>query len=154
MSNKVMILILVVFVVLVGTMGAGFFFMWTQLNAVNAQASANTEASGEDPEQTDRIGPILPLETFIVNLADEGGNRYLRVTMKLELENEKHMEAVQQRLPMIRNSILMILPSKKYEDIDDVEGKIGLRDEVIAKLNSFLKPAAVTSIYFTEFVIQ
>lgn len=128
--------------------------MWNKLNAVNAQASTGAEASGENLEQTAQIGPILPLETFIVNLADEGGNRYLRVTMQLELENEKQMEAVQQRLPLIRNSILMTLPSKKYEDIDDFEGKIGLRDEVIGKLNSFLKPAAVSNIYFTEFVIQ
>jgi len=154
MSNKVLVLILVVFVVLIGTMGAGFFFMWSKLNAVNAQASVAGQGDGDPSEETASPGPILPLETFIVNLADEGGNRYLRVTMKLELQHEKQVETVERRLPMVRNSILMILPSKKYEDIDDVEGKIGLRDEVIAKLNALLKPASVTNIYFTEFVIQ
>jgi flagellar FliL protein len=48
----------------------------------------------------------------------------------------------------------MLVPAKKYADISTVEGKDVLREELVAKLNSFLKPDSVTNIYFTEFVIQ
>ena len=48
----------------------------------------------------------------------------------------------------------MILPTKEFEDINSVEGKIALRDEIITKLNSFSKDAIITNIYFVEFVIQ
>ena len=37
MSKKFMIVIIIVFVLLLGMMGTGFFFMWNKLNAVNAQ---------------------------------------------------------------------------------------------------------------------
>jgi len=42
----------------------------------------------------------------------------------------------------------------RFEDISSLEGKIALRDEIIAKLNSFLKSGTITNLYYTEFVIQ
>ncbi len=32
---------------------------------------------------------LYPLENFIVNMADSGGTRYLRVTLQLELDDTK-----------------------------------------------------------------
>jgi flagellar FliL protein len=55
---------------------------------------------------------------------------------------------------LVRNGVLMVLPAKKYVDIATVEGKDALRQELVAKLNSFLKSDSVANIYFTEFVIQ
>ena len=148
-----MIIMVIVFVLLLGMMGTGFFFMWNKLNAVNAQQD-NSEQGGTLANAPVQVGPLHQLETFIVNLADEGGNRYLRTKMNLELKNEESNVMVQERLPMIRNSILMILPTKTYTDIATVEGKSALRDEIVTKLNAFLAPGSVTNIYFTEFVIQ
>ena len=149
-----MIIVIVVFVLLLGLMGTGFFFMWNKLNAVNAQQTNTEQDGGAAAVEPPKIGPLHPLETFIVNLADEGGNRYLRTTMNLELKDEESNLLVQERLPMIRNSVLMILPTKKYDDISTVEGKSALRDEMVAKLNTCLAPGCISNLYFTEFVIQ
>jgi flagellar FliL protein len=154
MSNKVLIIVAIVFVLLLGMMGTGFFFMWNKMNAANAHSADSGEAGAPPAEELVKIGPIHPLDTFIVNLADEGGSRYLRVTMNLELKDKDAVALVQERLPMIRNGVLMLLPAKKYADISTVEGKDALRDELVAKLNSFLKPDSVANIYFTEFVVQ
>ena len=48
----------------------------------------------------------------------------------------------------------MILPTKKYEDIDTVEGKSSLRNEMLTKLNEVMIPEKIKTIYFTEFVVQ
>jgi flagellar FliL protein len=154
MSNKLLIVIVVVFVLLLGMMGTGFFFMWNRLNAVNAQPAGSLAAAEAQKTEIAKIGPIFPLDTFIVNLADEGGNRYLRVTMNLELKDDQTTGQVQDRLPVIRNGILMILPTKTYKDIHTSEGKTQLMDELLAKLNGMLLPGSVTNIYFTEFVVQ
>ena len=82
MSTKFMIILIVVFVLILGMMGTGFFFMWTKLNAVNAQQINTEQDGGAATVEPPKIGPLHPLETFIVNLADEGGNRYLRTTRK------------------------------------------------------------------------
>ena len=155
MSNKLVFLLIGVLMLLMLGLGGGLFMMWNKLSALNTQAVAN---AGNNPDLEKAIehplGPIFSLQTFIVNLADKGGNRYLRVTMDLELGNPELEAEINKRLPQVRDSILMILPSKQFEDIASMEGKIALRDEIIAKLNSLFARTVVTNTFFTEFVVQ
>jgi len=153
MSKKVLIIVIVSSVVVLGGLGAGFFIMWQKLSAIGVQ---NVQASAKEAEKKAEVGmgPTFHLDPFIVNLADEGGQRFLRVTMELEVKNAETVKQVEDHLPKIKDSILMILPTKKYADLHTVEGKIALRDQIMKKINGFLKGAPVTHIYFTEFVIQ
>jgi flagellar FliL protein len=146
---------MVIAVMLVLTVGlaAGFFMMWGKLSNMNSTANAAVNAQ-TDEYQTAQLGPLFSLETFIVNLADVERSRYLRVTMDLELAQSSDTNKVNERLPQVRDRILMILPSKTFEDVASVEGKSALRDEIIGKLNSLFPRAVVTNIFFTEFVVQ
>jgi flagellar FliL protein len=74
--------------------------------------------------------------------------------MDLELANPEMEVEITKRLPQVRDSILMILPTKRFEDISTVQGKTALRDEVIKTLNGFLVQGNITNIYFKEFVVQ
>jgi flagellar FliL protein len=154
MSKSVLIIIISIALLFMGMMGAGFFILWTkmQTNIVPPQGAGMT--AEETEEENDTIGPLYSLGTLIVNLADQGGKRYLRVTMELELEIIDMADKLEKRKPQIRDSVLMILATKSYADINTTEGKITLRDELMAKLNSFFKEGGITNIYFTEFVVQ
>ena len=155
MSNKILVLLISVLMVLMLGLGGGLFMMWNKLSDLNAQTVAiASDRAGVQGGVENLVGPIFSLETFIVNLADSGGNRYLRVTMDLELANPEMEAEITQRLPQVRDSILMILPTKRFEDISTVEGKTTLRDEVMATLNDFLVQGNITNIYFKEFVVQ
>ena len=153
MSNKLIFLLVTVLLVLTIGLAVGFFMMWSKLSVLNTQASmvATTEA---EQGQTATLGPLFSLDTFIVNLADAGRSRYLRVTMDLELAESNDASKLSERLSQVRDSILMILPSKQFDDIASMEGKIALRDEIIAKLNSLFTQNVVSNIFFTEFVVQ
>ena len=145
-------------VLLMVAIGGGLFMMWSKVSALDQTVNPpiqdeSQEAIKEESEEA-KIGPVIPLESFIANLADPGGNRFLRVTMELELENDDLTKELEKRLPQIRDCILMILPSRRYQDIQTVEGKIALRTEIIAKLNALFKKEAISNIYFTEFVTQ
>ena len=74
--------------------------------------------------------------------------------MDLELSAPGVADELTKRLPQVKNGVLMILPTKKSDDIRSVEGKLALRDEIIAKINSLLTTGSLTNLYFTEFVIQ
>jgi len=154
MSNKILIILIGAFLLIVVAMGGGFFMMWNKMSSMNAQNSEVVESGTEAEEVVETMGPTKKLETFIVNLADKGGERYLRVSMNLELEKEETVEVVGKILPKIRDAILMILPTKKYEDIGTVEGKSALRNEMLTKINELMKPEKIKNIYFTEFVVQ
>ena len=146
---------LVVAVLMVLTIGltAGFFMMWNKLSDLNIQANtAGIPQNGN--AQASALGPLYSLDTFIVNLADAGRSRYLRVTMDLELAESNDAGKLSERLSQVRDSILMILPSRQFDEIASMEGKIALRDEIIAKLNSLFGKNVVTNIFFTEFVVQ
>jgi flagellar FliL protein len=153
MSNKLIFLVVAVLLVLTIGLAAGFFMMWNKLSALSTQANvAVTSENGK--AQAAALGPLYSLDTFIVNLADAGRSRYLRVTMDLELAQSADAGKLNERLPQVRDSILMILPSKQFDDIAGMEGKIALRDEILAKLNSLFGYNVVTNIFFTEFVVQ
>lgn len=147
MTRKKLIIFIIIPLIFV-SVGAVFFVVWNKTSFFSSQTEKVPENNSEV------IRSVYSLDTFIVNLADKGGRRFLRVTMDLELKDESLAGEIDKRLSQIRDSILMIIPTKRFEDINSVEGKIALSDEIMTKLNSFLKDGSITNIYFVEFVIQ
>ena len=151
MSNKLIFLVVAVLLVVTLGLAGGFFMMWNKLSALNSQANATVQ---DQQVQTTALGTLFPMDTFIVNLADQERSRYLRVTMDLELVAPTDAEKLNQRLPQVRDRILMLLPSKRFADIASMEGKTALRDEIIGKLNGLFPENVITNIFFSEFVVQ
>lgn len=152
MSKSVLIIIIVLVVVLLGAIGGGFFMLWTKMNTMPGDGATDAETAVDSENMP--VGTMIPLETFIVNLADKGGKRYLRTKVNLELGSSITQEEVELRMVKIRDKFLMILPAKTFADISSTEGKSALREELIAELNTVLGEESVVNIYFTEFVIQ
>jgi flagellar FliL protein len=136
-------------------MGGGMFMIWHKLAAVSASAESQEADKSAEKGKAEESGKMVSLETFVVNLADPGGNRYLRVTMDLEVVGGKPAEEeMAKRVPQLRDAILMILPTKRYADISTTEGKTAMREELTEAANGLLTTARVARIYFKEFVIQ
>ena len=97
---------------------------------------------------------MIPLESFIVNLADSAEIKYLKVTVNLEVASEGASEELQARMPQIRDGLLMLLTSKTSSDVKEIGGKLKLQDEMVARVNNYLKEGKIKAVYFTEFVMQ
>ena len=152
MSKTVLIIIISVAVLFMGMVGAGFYILWDKISQMPKDPATVEEMPVKEEEST--IGPLYSLDTMIVNLSDHGGKRYLRVTMALELSDPDIQATIESRLPQVRDAILMILPTKTYDDISTTDGKIALRQEVMEKINGLITKGRVDNIYFTEFVVQ
>jgi flagellar FliL protein len=152
MSKTVLIIIISIAVLFMGMVGAGFYILWNKISQVPLDPSKVAEMPVEEEENA--IGPLYALDTMIVNLSDHGGKRYLRVTMALELSDPESVATVESRLPQIRDAVLMILPTKTYDDVSTTDGKIALRNQVMEKINDLMTKGRVNNIYFTEFVVQ
>jgi flagellar FliL protein len=164
MSNKVLLILMGLLLVLVLGMGGGMFMIWTKLSAASPKAVV-PETGAEvisDKAKPEDIGAVVSIDTFIVNLADPGGNRYLRITMDLELAGKPADKSagktagdeLSKRMPQIRDAVLMILSTKRYADISTTEGKTALREEILNAANGLLSSSQISRIYFKEFVIQ
>ena len=115
------------------------------------QGEAQTQAA-EATEEKEFVGKVIPLETFIVNLAGSKGRRVASVKMETELEGEKAAEEIDKRKAQIRDIIIIILSSKTYDQVSAREGKDNLRTEIKDTINSFLVQGKITNVYFTEFI--
>ncbi|MBI4797695.1 MAG: flagellar basal body-associated FliL family protein [Desulfarculus sp.] len=124
--------------------------------AAEGKAEAGKEEKKDDKKKEgEKATPPMSLEPFIVNLADPGGKRYLKLTVSLDIKDEKLKKELETRMPQIRDSVLLLLSSKTFNDISPVAGKIKLRNEVLKIVNNTLGGAGqVHALYFGEFVIQ
>lgn len=105
-------------------------------------------------DENAEMGPIYPLDTFIVNLLGGKGKNYLKAKIELEMDNIKLKEEVDKRLPQVRDGILTLLSSKTHDDIKSLEGKFQLRAEIISLLNQYFKTGKIVNIYFTDLIVQ
>ena len=142
---------LIIIVILGLCLIGGGVFVWK--SGLFSKGNDETDIETTNNKQ-ELIGPILTLDTFIVNLLGDRGKKYLKVKVELELDSEKTTAEINLRLPQIRDSILTMLSSKSNEDINTLEGKFQLRAEIIATINQYLKTGKIKNVYFTDFIIQ
>ncbi|NGZ02943.1 MAG: flagellar basal body protein FliL [Nitrospira sp. WS238] len=122
-----------------------------------SEAAAKSEShggSGGKPGQASAPGVMFDLDPFIVNLADSPDVRYLKITIKLEVENEAVSTDLSSRVAQVRDAVLVLLSSKEVNAVRTTQGKFQLRDEITQRINGLLLKPGVRSAYFTEFVVQ
>ncbi len=124
-----------------------------------AEAHGNTSSAGHGGDgakaggEKSVPGAIFDLDPFIVNLAD-AETRYLKLTVKLDLDRSESKDEIAARLPQVRDAILILLTSKDVASLRTTQGKFQLRDEIVNRVNSALPKNGVKTAYFTEFVVQ
>lgn len=151
-SPVMLIMIIIVAALIIGGGGA-FTFLMLKGEGEGDKPKEFKESKG-DLVKPIILGKIVPLESFIVNLADSGGKNYLKVDISLELSDAKLEDEINNKEPQIRDAILLMLSTKTFEIIKTSEGKLVLKNELLMRLNSFLSTGVIKNIYFTSFVVQ
>lgn len=125
-----------------------------------AKAQGNNDAGGDGSprmvRQTDlprSTGMVLPLSPVTVNLFDDSGTRYLKLSMEVEA-NGDISAALKGQEARIRDAIIMLLAGKKLSDLARPEGKVMLKAEVANRINQILGEQRIIRVYFTDFVVQ
>jgi len=116
-------------------LGAGTIVFLKQ-RAAHAAAAAEEEAASAEPSTAAAAGATkgvpfyLPLDPFIVNLADKEADRYAQIGITFELESSMSGDQIKAYMPAIRNAVLMILANKTSKDLLNREGKEQLALEI------------------------
>jgi flagellar FliL protein len=114
-------------------LGAGAV-VYLKQRAAHAAAALDDEATAEHsaPKIDPKNAPIyLPLDPFVVNLADKDADRYAQIGITLELDNGVSSEQIKAYMPAIRNAILMVLANKSARELMSREGKEQLAQELM-----------------------
>jgi flagellar FliL protein len=95
---------------------------------------------------------------LVVNFEQDGGMRFLQVTVEVMARDQDVIAAVQQNAPLIRNNLMLMMSSISYPEIMTREGKEKLRAAALAEVKSILKRETgkngPESLLFTSFVVQ
>lgn len=97
---------------------------------------------------------IYSLQPFTVNLADTEDDRVVQVKVTLEMIDENGFEEVVSMGAHARDKIVTILNGKKFLELQTIQGKLFLKDEITVALNQQLKKSFIKDIYFSRFVLQ
>ncbi len=172
-SNVLLIIVVIMlFLILIGG-AAGAYFMLSEDTAVIEEAtkveqstpltkqtqSANpmqnrTSAPQKRVTNYAEIGPMYPMDKFIVNLYTEGSDRYIKTAINFELDSPELSAELDLKKPLIRDIVIKTLSAKTYEEISTIRGKENLKDDIVMQVNQVLSDGKVNNIFFTDFVIQ
>ena len=136
-KKKLIIIIAAVLLVVAAGGGGALFYMKKKA----AEAAAAAEAEGEDApaggkaksaKHDPKHAPtFLPLEPFVVNLADKEADRYAQIGVTLEIDDPKFADQLKAYMPAIRNGILMVLAHKTSQQLLERKGKEELASEIM-----------------------
>ena len=159
-KSKVLMIVLIVLgavLLVAASTGASLYVMSSRL-----ADSAPGEAVGEaDQAETAKAGPPIyfGLEpAMVVNFQNPGPVRFLQVRVQVMAREKEVIEAVKEHMPAIRNDLMMLFSSQRYETIKTRDGKENLRQEVVEAIQKILTEhtgnSGVEQVYFTNFVMQ
>ncbi len=153
-------MLLVILLALVSSAGGGVVSFVLINRTLGAQAKAAERPENADQQKEAEIlerSAVIPLEPFIVNLADTDAARYLRIRISLMLDDKTKVKEVSENQALqlkVRDVILDSLTAKRSQDLINSEGKKNLRREIQEKVAVYFREPKLVDVMFTEFVIQ
>lgn len=155
----------------------GALFMMSKKKAADEDADAEDGHAPAKTAHKSKSGApptFVPMEPFTVNLLPENGEQYLQVVASLKLEDAHVENDLKVYMPELRHRVLMLLSGKKASELQGVEGREALAEEIMSAANETLGYGAqsskgghgegrgrkgpvegpVLSVLFTSFIIQ
>ena len=141
-------------VVLLAGGGASAYF-FTGLGDAAAEGEAgDPEAIAEEVVEEEREALFHTLPPLVVSSQYNGSLRYLQVKLSILTRDEETLEKLRTNTPLIQNSLIMLLDTFEFGELDSTEGKETLRAQAEEEVRGLIKDEGVESVLFTGFVIQ
>ena len=161
-KNKLgMILIIVLLVILLILFGVGFTFLYKALMKTNNVNQNTVVVEQELPIEDITNFPIAePIATNLLEGPDKK-EHLLRIsvnlginTSKKEAKNAKKlMPLLEERIPIIRDTIVGVCNNKTYEELSK-NGRDILKDEILLKLQEVFSTELIVDVYINDYLIQ
>lgn len=132
--------------------GASAYYFTALGGAATEDEVADAEAVEPVEEELEALFHNLP--ALVVSSNYNGSLRYLQVKLSILTRDEEVLTKLQANTPLIQNSLIMLLDSYEFSELDNTEGKEMLRAKAEDEVRSIINDEGVESVLFTGFVIQ
>lgn len=148
-SKKKLIIIAALLVLLLVGAGAGAYFGGFIGGHGEEQAEGATEKKAEAKKE------YMDLPEFLVNLnTSSRSSSFLKMTIVLDLADEKDKAVIEANMPRILDSFNAYLRELRPSDLYGSAGLYRLREELMVRVNKIVAPAQVNDILFKQILIQ
>lgn len=140
----------------VGVLGGGLFYIFTQTVGYEPPSLSETQALRQLADFHKKLEDqpaIYTMDPLSTNL-DGVPRRLVRVQISLEMLDEEGFEEVMNLGAGARDSLMRLLNAKSFEELASVQGKLHLKNQIIAQMNGYMKRGVVKQVYFSDFVVQ
>lgn len=150
---------IIIAVVLLGVGAGGYFMKDTIMGMLGmADPAEQTEEEQMSPEERaaapDFEGVMASVDPFVANLNDPLGKRYIKLGLEVELLDEKAVEEFDEAQIKIKNMLLILLGSKKPQEMLGPKNQIVLQQEIVDRINQIIGEGKVINIYFSTYILQ
>ena len=158
-NKKKLIMILIPLLLVLGAAGALYFTGMADkimglFHKKEAAPAAQVEETGK-PGQPAPQAVFYDLPEILVNLNSNGRKQnFLKIRVSLELESPLDVPKIESVMPRIIDNFQVYLRELRIEDLQGSAGLLRLREELLTRVNSSVKPAKVNDVLFKEMLVQ
>ena len=129
--------------------GAGAYF----LGFFDSHETDEAQHEAKPVEAEDLVFYDLP--EILVNLNTAGRkSSYLKIKVSLELEDPDAVPLLDARMPRIIDNFQVYLRELRIDDLQGSEGMFRLKEELLSRVNTAVKPVKVADVLFKEMLVQ
>jgi flagellar FliL protein len=111
-------------------------------------------ADSEEPKELGEPKPTLPLDEFVINLADQDEVRYLKLNIEVEFKDAAQKEVLSKMKAQIRDTVITVASRRDMASLLSAGGKDRLKKDIKREINETLGVKVVSAVYFTAFAMQ
>ena len=137
--------------------GGGYYYKMQAAAKAAAEGGEEAPAKHDEKEVSPKDRGLVSFDPFVANLADEGGRRFVRVTVQLVVKDAPQALEMTESpvLKMQARAIILELLGMQFADaLVTPQGKVALRQAIAEKVAEALHEIEVVDVLFSDFVVQ
>ena len=154
LSGKKIVLYIVLPILLLGGGGLSLLLSGVFEGDHDKPAAASHSAQADGAEMPLKT-VFFDLPELLVNLNSTGRRpNFLKMKVSLELNSEMDVSRVRELSPRIIDNFQVYLRELRVEDLRGSAGIYRLREELLARVNSAVRPTKVRDVLFRDMLVQ
>lgn len=156
-SSKKGLILTVLFLVLnISGLGVGGYLVYASTlgwDPPKITESAEEKKNEEQELGSERAPVLFTMEPIVTNLKG-GESRTIQLQVNLEMLSAEGFTEIVMLGPKARDSVIQILNDKTVENLESLQGKLFLKDEIIVATNRILDKGVVKAVFFSKFAVK
>lgn len=99
-------------------------------------------------------GVYYQFDNILINPADSDGERFLLMSLVVELADGNAQAAIEKREAEVQDRINLVLGQRKTTELNSISDRERIKKDLAISINKVLEKNAVQNLFFTKYVLQ